>query len=390
MVNKMASKNLELRVCFCVPDYLGDLWVCGRKPSVEEALCNSQMRAGPIGLIDCFDLDYYILKDAYRDSRKFLDSQEQLSIGTRFQEIRKNGIRGMQSVDVIKALCRHSIRVREIDFSMYDIVICINDIIPRTLRKQFRSTCFVCMPADGIIPRRTFGYDGIITQYSSLKWERDRFLVDIPYTFASPDTIERSLIKMGKKNEMGSYAKKIYLEINSFNARPIRLEEHRGLRSQLEKNGYSLCAHHEYIVDNLAEISSSLFYLKIYGRPVRGNGIIESISAGCPILARKDRLLDVLPLPANTYISGEEELLEILKDPSVDNFRAALLKQQREAVELYIKKAGITQMESIVRMKRMKCKQSRQERFLEGLRQVIRLICLRACLPLLEGEVNWR
>lgn len=347
------------------------------------------MRAGPVGLIECFDTSYYILKDSYRHSKKFLKSQESFSIRDRWSEIAEHGIRGLPEVNVVNMLNELSVHAEEVDYSLYDVVICVNDIIPRTLRKRFRDTSFVCMPADGILPTRTFGYDAIITQYSSLRWERSRFLVDMPYTFAGPKTIEESLVILKRKSEQGSYTNKIYLEINSFSKRPVQLNEHKETKARLEEVGYRVCTHREYIIDNLTEISTSAFFVKVFGRPVRGNGVIESISAGCPVLARKDKLLDVLPLPEETYLSSVGDLTSILQRNDIDEFRARLLAEQRRAVDLYVKKAGMIQLQGLIEKKQEEADKSDIALLINKAKLVLRLCSLRLSLPLIEGTISW-
>ena len=339
------SKNL--RYCLAVPDFLGDLYICGRDSSAELALSVSQMRVGPIGLIEELGAEYIIVKNAHVQARRFLKTQERLDIERRLRDIKELGIRGWGKGQPQPNIEDYRVDSIDVDWGSYDVVICINDIIPYGVRRRHDKTLFLCMPADGILPWRFFGYDGLITQYSSLKWWRKSRLIDMPYTYLGGSTLERILDRLVCYDNDKSVKRQIFLEINTYRERPVNSIEVNDLLQILEQEGIRLGMHKEYIVQNLQEVRRSAYFVKLSGREIRGNAILEAISCGCPVLLKRELCLDHLPLPEESFIESIDDVISLMNAKDSERVREDLLCRQRSIVERHVNYALITQIENL-------------------------------------------
>lgn len=339
----------SLKYCLAVPDFLGDLYICEQCCSAEAAVSTSQMRVGPIGLIEELGAEFIIVRDAHRQARSFLRSQEPIHIESRLEEIERVGIRGWREEKMQPKIYQYSVNAIDVDWSKYDVVVCINDIVPYRLRKMHAGTLFICMPADGILPKRFFGYDGLATQYSSLRWWRESRLVDVPYTYVGGNTLEKILARMGSIDR-AKIRRQVFFEINTYKSRPIDRGEISGFAQMLEREGIEIGQHKEYVVDNLLEVRQSAYFVKLSGREIRGNSIFEAISCGCPVLIKRELCLDNVPLPEESYINTIDDVIRVMSMNDSDKYREELLRRQRSVIDMHVKDAFIKQIESLRRL----------------------------------------
>lgn len=388
MKNVDIDRFLEsTKIALCVPDYLGDLWVCGRKTTSSQALSVSQMRAGPLGLTSFSQFDYYLLKTP-RSSNAFLRSQENDDVEERKRDAELKGVRGWRhELCKMPRVADYSVDPGIIDCKRYDVVMVINDCLPYSTRRKYKDTIFIAIPEDGILPPRFYGYDGIITQYTSRKSSRVSRLLDVPYTLVQAMTIEEALLDLGR--DLKREKRGLFLEINQFTTRPPSMREAiRILGVDLHREyGYNL--HQEYIVDNLTSISNSLFFVKLTGRPIRGNSVYESVSAGCPVLVNPGLLIDSFPLPPTSFISSKSELEEILRNKNLLGFRSDLLSRQRELLEWYGFDESLKQIQSLVTLRQATLAQNRYARTISNISDSIKLLMYKHSLSLLQYRSSW-
>jgi hypothetical protein len=87
-------------------------------------------------------------------------------------------------------------------------------------------------------------------------------------------------------------------------------------------------------VENLSCIYDSKYFVKIGGRTIRGNSVIESISLGTLVLVNPTEVMHSQLLPPSTWVHSVEELkqkiVELDGDPSQ---YASLLKQERALLD---------------------------------------------------------
>jgi len=308
------------------------------------ALAHSQMRVGPLGLLTLLNADYFILNSSEYVGQAYLQTQEPLDLPRRLSKNTQIGIRGWPHGSRQPRIPSYVTSYKNIDFLQYDFVFCINDPIPPRLRHRAHQsgTIFISIPFDGILPDSFFGYTALTTQYTSTSYSHYSRILDIPYTFLGPYCLQNLLDNFNQNHEPPS--KSLYLEINNCTKRPASPNHYSELSAACSKIGWNITTHAEYILENLRRIAGSMFFVKYQGRPIRGNSIIESISAGTPVLINPDLYLDNLPRPSRCLIQSQDDILSILTMSNLSEWRAKLLADQRAALSTHVVQQGCLQL----------------------------------------------
>ena len=176
-----------------------DLWIGDNHDSSLDLIRSTLMRTGPIGLLEVFKSDFYIVK-----SNNSIAGQK-----IRFCQIPKNQLskEDYKLIETTKRRINSSrlplrcpndfcIDSEEINWSKYDIVISLNFAVPISIRKKYPRILWLCMTGEGRFPVQSNFWDYFIshnypnTPVSSLK------TINMPYTFIPPGYISslRSLI----------------------------------------------------------------------------------------------------------------------------------------------------------------------------------------------------
>ena len=74
----------------------------------------------------------------------------------------------------------------------------------------------------------------------------------------------------------------VYAEINMSPERPVT--EAPSCLKEIESEGVKIRLHEQNIMKNLQALYDSKYFVKIDGRRIRGNSVVEAISAGCLFL----------------------------------------------------------------------------------------------------------
>ena len=82
----------------------------------------------------------------------------------------------------------------------------------------------------------------------------------------------------------------IYIELNNTSERPF-VNVPSGFKQISEVCKIPIILHDQDILENIKNIYNAKYFVKIYGRLVRGNGILEVISAGTLILINKKLIM---------------------------------------------------------------------------------------------------
>jgi len=142
--------------------------------------------------------------------------------------------------------------------------------------------------------QRIGSYDIILNQ-DVMKPDLPEFSIGFPYSYVGPytmETIAKRLLGVDSIHKQG-----IYMEINNTQERPVvnipdeflRLSDHLGMLVRV---------HSQDILENTRRLTRSKYFVKIIGRVIRGNGLLECISAGTLIIAdRRLVILNSLVLP---------------------------------------------------------------------------------------------
>ena len=140
----------------------------------------------------------------------------------------------------------------------------------------------------------------------------------MPYTFIPPSYIFNTF--KNSQNKKG-----IFVEINS------KISESK--KKVLFKNFYSLNLnvnfHSGEIDKNLTNLASSKYFIKLNGRPVRGNSFLEAMSAKSLCLLHYNDCYGKIPFHPYCYFKDEKSLIEKLQFLEKNNdFLVELLNYQ--------------------------------------------------------------
>lgn len=326
-----------------------DLWVCEQSSGLKNLLETSPYRIGPLGLLDIFNCDFFILKtNKSKVAKKLRSSQICHSLSDRdYERIEnhKSELFDLSPKDLAKD-------PYSIDWSNYDIVISINFAIPIKLRKKYDAVVWICLPGEGKFPVRTNSWDYFISHNCPSTPFLRRTIVDMPYTFLSSDFLIKNYGKNSEKNG-------IYFEVNSFN----KIKNHALNKAypppEFNKLEMSLRFHDGNIKSHIDNLINAKYFVKFKGRPVRGNSFIEAISSGCICFLSFSDCFGEINFPRYCYYSDIKELLEkITYLEKNDNARLSLINDQKKILDDIVNNVNLQFVQAIKRKKSNKTKTS--------------------------------
>lgn len=278
-----------------------DLWVCDITNDPIELYKTSMMRCPPIGLAEESKADFIIVKESYEEPCQFNKNclPEEFKNNMKFSPVLKNpelpfldeSYHKHTNIDTVS----HSLD--EINWSDYSIVLCINTCIPNRIIDQHKKTLWCYWVGENnwnLMNQRIGRYDIILNQ-DVMRSDLPDFSVGFPYSYIGPHTMEnigKSLLEVNKIYKQG-----IYMEINNTQERPVVTVPDEFLRLS-DNLGMKIWIHSQNILENAKRLSKSKYLVKLLGRTIRGNGLLECISAGTLILANRSLvILNSLVLP---------------------------------------------------------------------------------------------
>jgi len=244
---------------------------------------------------------------------------------------------------------RFSVDSGSIDWSQYDIVISINFSVPSAIVARHPATlwCYMIGEANVFMEFAHFGYDARLTQETRGIVARELGRVDFPYSFVGPRCLETL---MEQTTARASERRGIFIEVNSDGGREGRPTPPL---FPLLATGHSLPFHRQNIRENLQELWDSSYFVKIGGRLIRGNSVVEAISAGALVLANPADVYHAQLLPRDTWIESANDAVRIIArlDQNPEEYRR-LQSAQRERVQAFVDDAPLASLENCLRIKR--------------------------------------
>jgi hypothetical protein len=270
-----------------------DLWVSPITSDPYTLFKTTLMRCPPIGLTEKTETDYIIVKftdeypcNAYKnnvpeDPVSFIQRTTSKISSLPFLDDKHNSSQTLDSV---------SVHPEEIDWSIYDIVLTINACIPLSIVQQYPRTmwCYYISENDSIYIEQKFtGYTYILNQDVTIPYSPQA--IGFPYSMISSKTYS-SLYNHFFNCLPPSTKCGIFMEINNTSERPVTVAPPEICDIQ-QATGQPIRFHNQDILENCKTLCESKYYIKLLGRVIRGNSLLEAISAGCIILADKNLLL---------------------------------------------------------------------------------------------------
>lgn len=338
--NGSSTLTRKARVAFVKQDCYQDLWIGNENERYLDLILSTQMRIGPIGLITHCKSQFFIVQfnssnkgTDYFKHQSFLSDHDVKVI----KEYRVEKVSEYLMSESTKLHADYSQPVEKVDWSIFDVVICINSPISHRVRKCYPHILWACMPGEGLCcdhKLHQLNYDCYLTHnWASTAVPYKGIYVDFPYTFLGPDDLMKLECLTDKSEKEG-----IYLEINSGTKqeRPPKLSSIPDSIMLQTKTGLNVKVHKGSIHGHLTDLITSKYFIKLGGRPTRGNGFMEAISAHSLILMRKDDCFGNMTLPEASYFDNIDELIQkILYFELNPNSYYSLLEKQNYCLFLH-------------------------------------------------------
>lgn len=308
----------KIAVVKCV--YYPDLWVCKKTNDQIELFYTSLMRCSQLALASEFAADFYIINEERPNVIDF-------NIHTK-----KNKYEGLPFLDETfhsqYSMAELAYNVDDINWDKYNIVITINDIIPERIARKYNKIlwCYYDGENCNMDTINSCVYDVKLNQDVGFSTIPD-FSIGFPYTFLRENTLENISrgIGISTTNRTG-----IFMEINNTTERPV-VEIPVEFQDISRVVNMPVIRHNQNIVENLINLSNSKYFVKILGRCIRGNAVLEAISAGVLVLINKELITYSDLIPDYCHVTNARDVIE-----KIDNLENApdlyeeLLREQKE------------------------------------------------------------
>lgn len=334
---KVTEEGLpRLRMAFVKQDVYQDLYVVPASEHTPSAILFSSMgRVGPIGLMADLGADFYIVEEEfeietqiYRKvvpglSRYFRLLKTETLDKIPGQEFKRPGSPVPQG--------EYAVRADSVDWGQYDVVISVNVSLPTGLVRRYPQTLFAYMigEANMATHKARFGYDVTLNQMARGIVAEGRGEVDFPYTFLRGDTLFRIIhAALGREPER----KGVFMEINSTKERPVRhVPDHF---RPLVDAGQPVRLHRQLIRENLTAIYDSKYFVKMGGRPIRGNSVAEAISLGTlAVMDSREVTHRELIIPECDVRTMDDVLALVRRCEADPGYYAALVRKQQAVLD---------------------------------------------------------
>jgi hypothetical protein len=344
-----------MRIALVKQDVYQDLYVCANRTAPAKALESTIMRVGPLGLFTLCDADFFILREdgapeckAYKKSYR---PPEQIL--RQLPNTPVNAIEG-STFDFLSPRSGHahsdfSVGVEDVAWESYDVVVSINIAVPGRIVKKTPSVlwCYMMGEASRGGPYVEYGYDVSLTQEVTGSVAGGLGPVDFPYSFIGPDCLEAVADEFGAAP---AERRGVYAEINTTAERPVSRVPSLEFVREL---GHDVIVHHQDIIENVLRLRRSKYFAKLGGRKIRGNSVIEAISAGSLVLMDPKDLVHSQLLPKETWARSEAELRGLVSELDRDDRAyAELLAEQRKRLRAFVVDAPLESLRNCVEAKR--------------------------------------
>jgi len=338
-----------MKIALVKQDVFQDLYVAPNRAGPAATLFSSLFRVGPAGLFTLLDADFLIVREAPVAECRVWERELPWIAPTALRQLRDRPLAATDLPDKDRynpaaAVLRHAdfaVDAAAVDWSAYDVVVSLNVAVPSAVVARHPRVLWCYLPGEAQnhldFPR--FGYDVALNQLARGGVAAAPGVLDFPYTFLGPRCLENLMAAELARPPLRAG---IFVEINSA-VDP----------AALAATGHPLLSHRREVRANLAALYDTKYFVKCGGRGVRGNSLVEAISAGALVLAPPTLVHHAQLLPRETWIDSPADaaavILRLDRDPAA---HARLLAVQRERVQSFIVDAPLRSLENALRAKR--------------------------------------
>lgn len=344
-----------MKIALVKQEVYQDLYVCPvTEKDTVNILFSSMGRVGPIGLMEEMDADFYIVKEEpeYETQiyKKVIPHISKYLYLLKTETLDKIPGQEFKSPGSPYPNGKFAVDCHNIDWGKYDIVISINISIPTNIVRCYPNTLFAYMIGEANMATGSvhFGYDVTMNQMARGIISYKCGIMDFPYTFVSSDTLEKIMQRYLLRP---SERKGIFMEINSTKERPVtKVPEHF---RPLVDAGYEIILHKQKISDNLQSIYDAKYFVKMGGRPIRGNSVAEAVSLGTLAIMNKDEVIHHELIIDECDVKNMNQMLELINKLENDNeLYETLLQKQRNVLKKLFFDAPLLSLKNCLEEKR--------------------------------------
>lgn len=305
----------QLKIGVIKSEVYQDLWACDKSTDYIEIFKTSMMRCPPIGLAEKYNADFIIVKESKEFPCQINKGclPEKFEPNMKFSKELKNPTLPFLDETYHKHISINEIAYDcdSIDFEKYNIIICVNTCIPERIINKFQHILWCYYVGENNIMNNLISKYDILLNQDVSKTNFPNFSIGFPYSFIDSYTIN-NLINTLYPN-IDNVKKGIFVEINNTQERPVVSIPPAFMYISHHCNNIPIILHSQNIVENIKRIYSSKYFVKIFGRVIRGNGILEVISAGTLILINKNLILFKDLIPDECHVITPNDVIQKIK-----------------------------------------------------------------------------
>ena len=334
----------KLKIAYVKSSLYWDLWVCDISSNYFDLLKTTLVRCPPIALAEKLNTDFIIIKETFQNSEELYHKLTRgifnIKNNLQYNNIDKNP--DLKFLDETHhkhtSIDNVSHDVNTIDWLKYDIVITMNMCIPSHIVHKYPSVLWCYITGENTaeyIETLYKPYDIVLNQ--DITKVGPEYSIGFPYTFLHPHTLENI-----NKNILNNTTKNgIYMEINNTTQRPVA-EIPLSIMEISNATNLQIYIHYQNIIENIKNMYNSKYFLKLEGRNIRGNAVLEAISAGCVIIANPTLVTYNDLIHETCKINNKDDAIRVItfleNNPVIYN---EVLQFQRDYMELHYYKTPL-------------------------------------------------
>lgn len=317
----------SLKIAYVKSTLYWDLHVCDMSANHFDILKSTLVRCPPIALKEKLNADFIIIKELFDKYKNFYNDLIpgilEIKDNIIYNKTNKNPYLNFIDETYHKHISINDVSydVNSIDWDKYNIVIALNMCIPENIIAKYPKILWAYMTGENTNSYLTtlYGnYNLALNQNMYSYWKDETCTVEnnfinqnhsisFPYSFLHPYTYENlyetKFIKDG-----------IFIELNNTTERPV-ITVPDNFKIIHEYTNLPIYIHNQNILENVKTLLKSKYFIKLNGRMIRGNAILEAVSAGCIIIGPPNRILyNDLIHPFCSSISCENDIIRVINE----------------------------------------------------------------------------